>query len=160
MSVVRRYTSSTVRSGLLGHRRRRSAVGVASLLAAAVAAAAFVPSAQGVSGELRVVYVLATWGDSPFTTADAERVAAETDAFFRMSSGGRLAMPGSVAGPVRLPRSVFQSCDATAIRRAAPESVFAGFDRAVIVAPFLDACPFAGEANPTEVLLNGQLFRN
>ena len=63
-----------------------------------------------------------------------------------------------MVGPLRLPRAVFDSCDATALRDATPAATFAGYDRIVFVAPFLGTCNFAGEANPTEVLLNGRLF--
>ena len=136
----------------------RNVLGVA---VAVVAAALFVSPALGVSGQMRTVYVLTTWNQqSPFTTAETERVAAETDAFFRASSSGRFAMPPSVAGPIQLPRSVFNSCDATVVRNAAPPSLFEGFDRAVIITPQLDACQFHGEANPTEVFLNGRLTRS
>ena len=107
---------------------------------------------------MRTVYVLTTWNQqSPFTTAETEQVAAETDAFFRASSAGRFAMPGSVVGPIQLPRSVFNSCDATVVRNAAPPALFEGFDRAVIITPHVDVCQFHGEANPTEVFLNGFL---
>ena len=110
---------------------------------------------------MRTVYVLTSWTQqSPFTTAETERVAAETDAFFRASSSGRFAMPGSVAGPIQLPRSVFNSCDPTVLRNAAPQSLFEGFDRAVLITPRVDACQFGGWANPTEVLLNGFLSRS
>ena len=110
---------------------------------------------------MRTVYVLTTWNQqSPFTTAETERVAAETDTFFRASSAGRFAMPGSVAGPIQLPMSVFNSCDATVVRNAAPPSLFEGFDRAVIITPQVEACQFHGEANPTEVFLNGRLTRS
>ena len=110
---------------------------------------------------MRTVYVLTTWNQqSPFTTAETERVAAETDTFFRASSAGRFAMPGSVAGPIQLPMSVFNSCDATVVRNAAPPSLFEGFERAVIITPQVDACQFHGEANPTEVFLNGRLTRS
>ena len=132
---------------------------VLAILVAAVAAAASVPSASALSGELRVVYVLATWGPEPFTQADFERVAAETDAYFHASSAGRLSMHGTFGGAVRLPRAVFDSCDATVIRNAAPPALFAGFDRAVIVQPQVPSCAFGGEANPAEVLLNGLLYR-
>jgi hypothetical protein len=128
-------------------------------LVALVAAGLFVPSASAVSGELRVLYAFATWGPLPFTAADAERVAAETDAFIQASSSGRLSMPGSVAAPIRLPRAVFDSCDATVLRDASPPATFEGYDRIVFVTPPVPACRFAGEANPTEVLLNGLLFR-
>lgn len=129
-------------------------------LIAVLAAGLFVPSAAAVSGELRVLYVLATWGPTPFTQADVERVAAETDAFFRASSSGRLSMVGSVVGPIQLPRAVFDSCDATVLRLATPAATFNGYDRAAFVTPVVGACNFFGEANPTEVLLNGRLFRN
>jgi hypothetical protein len=129
-----------------------------ALLVAVIAAGASVPSASALSGEVRVVYVLATWGPEPFTQADFDRVAAETDAYFRASSAGRLSMPSTFGGVVRLPRAVFDSCDATVIRNAAPASAFAGSDRAVIVMPRVASCQFGGEANPTEVLLNGELY--
>ena len=38
------------------------------------------------------------------------------------------------------------------------QSAFAGYDRAAIITPPVSSCPFGGEANPTEVLLNGLLF--
>jgi hypothetical protein len=125
-----------------------------------VALALLVPSAGAATGQLRTLYVPATWGPTAFTQAELERVAAETDAFFRASSSGRFSMPGSVAGPVTLPRAVFDSCDATALRSEAPPSLFAGYDRAVFVTPIVERCQFFGEANPTEVLLNGRLFRS
>jgi hypothetical protein len=136
---------------------RRRTTAAAAFSIAALFAALLVPSAGAVSGEMRVLYVLATWGPVPFTQADADRVAAETDAFFRASSSGRFSMPGSFAGVVRLPRAVFDRCDATVIRNAAPPATFAGADRVVVVTPTVAACRFAGEANPTDVLLNGQL---
>ena len=129
-----------------------------AILVAVIAAGTSVPSASALSGEVRVVYVLATWGPEPFTQADFDRVAAETDAYFRASSAGRLSMPGTFGGAVRLPRAVFDSCDATVIRNAAPASAFVGSDRAVIVQPHVPSCQFGGEANPTEVLLNGALY--
>ena len=133
----------------------------ATLVLATLAATVFVSPASGVTGELRTVYVLTTWNDqAPFTTAETERVAAETDAFFRTSSSGRFSMPGSVVGPVRLPRSVFLSCDATVVRNAAPPALFTGYERAVMITPHVDACQFHGEANPTEVYLNGYLSRS
>jgi hypothetical protein len=129
-----------------------------AILVVVIVAGTSVPSASALSGEVRVVYVLATWGPEPFTQADFDRVAAETDAYFRASSAGRLSTPGAFGGVVRLPRAVFDSCDATVIRNAAPAPVFAGFDRAVIVTPRVSSCEFGGEANPTEVLLNGALY--
>jgi hypothetical protein len=137
---------------------RATSSNVLAVLAATLIAGLFVPSASAISGELRVLYVLATWGPMPFTQAEVESVAAETDALFRASSAGRFAMPGTVAGPIRIPRAVFGSCDATVLRNAAPATTFAGYDRVAFVTPVVEACRFAGEANPTEVLLNGRLF--
>ena len=131
---------------------------LAGAAAVVFGAGLFVPSAAAVSGELRVLYVLATWGPTPFSLAEAERVAVETDAFFHGSSSGRLSLRSSVAGSLELPRPVFDSCDATVLRNAAPASTFTQADRVVFVTPRVPTCPFAGEANPTEVLLNGQLF--
>jgi hypothetical protein len=140
-------------------RSRRRGSHLVTGLVALIAAGLFVPSASAVSGELRVLYAFATWGPLPFTEADAGRVAAETDAFIQASSSGRLSMPGSVSAPIWLPRAVFDSCDATALRNASPAATFEGYDRIVFVTPPVPACRFAGEANPTEVLLNGLLFR-
>jgi hypothetical protein len=130
------------------------------LLVAVVAAATLASPAAAITGELRTLYVQATWGPVPFTHGDLERVAAETDAYFRASSSGRLAMPGAVGGTIQLRRAVFDSCDATALRSEAPAPMFEGYDRVLFVTPFVPSCPFQGEANPTEVLLNGRLYRN
>jgi hypothetical protein len=136
--------------------RLAGSVAVATLIAGLLASPAL-----AVSGQMRTVYVLATWNQqAPFTPAETESVAAQTDAFFRASSSGRFSMPGSVVGPIRLPQSAFNSCDATVLRNAAPASLFEGFDRAVIIQPHVPACLFHGEANPTEVLLNGYLSRS
>ena len=127
-------------------------------LLALVATGLLVPSASAVPGELRVLYVIATWGPTPFAHDEVEHVAAETEAFFQAASGGRLSVESGIAAPLRLPRTVFDSCDATVLRNAAPPSTFAGFDRIAFLTPPVATCGFAGEANPTEVLLNGRLF--
>jgi hypothetical protein len=128
------------------------------LLGVILVAAVIVSPAGAVSGQMRTVYVLTTWnGQSPFSVAETEQVAAQTDAFFRASSSGRFAMPGSVVGPIQLARSVLASCDATVVRNAAPPALFEGFDRAVMITPHMNECQFHGEANPTEVFLNGFL---
>jgi Gametolysin peptidase M11 len=136
------------------------AITVRSTLALSLLVAGLLaPSATAVTGEMRTLYVLATWGPVPFSNDDLQRVGAESDAFFRASSSGRFSMPASVAGPVQLPPGVFSNCDATALRTALPASMFTGYDRITFVTPIVDRCPFFGEANPTEVLLNGRLFR-
>jgi hypothetical protein len=130
----------------------------AAVSSVVVAGGFLVPSAGAAAGELRVLYVHATWGPALFSEADLERVAAETDGYFRDSSSGRLSMTGSAHEALRLPRAVFDSCDATVLRNASPPATFAGFDRIVFVTPSISGCQFLGEANPTEVLLNGALF--
>ena len=131
-----------------------------SVLVTALVAAAFASPAAAITGQLRTLYVQATWGPAPFTNDDLARVAAETDAYFQASSSGRLSMPGVVGGTIQLRRAVFDSCDATALRSEAPAAMFDGYDRVLFVTPYVASCPFAGEANPTEVLLNGELYRN
>ncbi len=130
------------------------------LVVLGLAASIFASPAAAATGQLRTLYVQATWGPVPFMQADLERVARETDAYFRASSSGRLSMPGSVAAPIQLRRAAFDSCDATVLRNEAPAAMFEGFDRLLFVTPHVVGCPFAGEANPTEVLLNGALYRN
>ncbi len=131
------------------------------MLAAAIAATTAVVAAPAaaVSGQMRVLYVLATWGPRPFTVAQAQRVADDTDAFFRASSTGRFAMPGTVADWITLDRRIFDSCSATALRLESPPALLAGYDRVAFVTPRVAACTFAGEADPSEVLLNGLLTR-
>ena len=130
------------------------------LVVLALTAATLASPAAAATGQLRTLYVQATWGPVPFMQADLERVARETDAYFQASSSGRLSMPGSVAAPIQMRRAVFDSCDATVLRSEAPAAMFEGFDRVLFVTPHVASCPFGGEANPTEVLLNGALYRN
>ena len=136
------------------------ATAVRSLLVASVLLAGLLaPSAAAVTGQMRTLYVLATWGPVPFTNDDLLRAGVENDAYYRASSSGRFSMPPAVAGPVQLPRAVFNNCDATSLRVAMPASTFTGYERITFVTPLVDGCPFFGEANPTEVLLNGRLFK-
>jgi hypothetical protein len=126
---------------------------------ALAAAALLVPAtASAVTGQMRVLYVHATWGPPTFSHADTERMAAETDAFFQASSSGRFSMPGAVAGPVQLRRSVFDACDPAVLRNELPPSMLAGYERIAFITPIVDSCQFAGLANLTEVLLNGRMF--
>ena len=104
-----------------------------------------------------MLYVLATWGPMPFTHAQAQQVADETDRFMRASSSGRLTMPGSVAGPVVFRRSAFESCDAGALRQETPRDLVVGYAHVVFVTPFVEDCPFGGFASPPDALMNGRL---
>jgi hypothetical protein len=92
---------------------------------------------------MRVLYVLATRGPKPFTVA---------------SSAGRFSTAGSVA-EVTLDRAVLESCSPTELRLDTPASVLTGYDRVAFVTPLVSRCQVAGEADATEVLLNGRLFR-
>ena len=133
------------------------------LLALALAALAPLPAAGATLGEIRVLVILATWGPTPFTQDDARRVLAETDAFFRESSGGRVSLRVAVSGWHTLPRSRFDDCSADfltgAFRTLGGGPEIDGFDRLVYVTPLVPACAFHGEADPTAVLLNGRLTR-
>lgn len=128
-----------------------------ALVVVLLSAGLLVPSAGAVSGEFRVLYVLATWGPATFGAAEVELVAAQTDEFFQASSSERFSMPGTVVGPVTLRRAAFERCDATSLRNDAPAALTAGYDRIAFVTPVVPSCRFAGKAEPTEVLLNGRL---
>jgi hypothetical protein len=130
---------------------------VVALVVALLSAGLLVSSAGAVSGEFRVLYVLATWGPPTFGADEVELVAAQTDEFFQASSSERFSMPGTVVGPVTLRRAAFERCDATSLRNDAPAALTAGYDRVAFVTPVVPSCRFAGKAEPTEVLLNGQL---
>ena len=62
----------------------RSALAVSLVLVGLAA-----PSAAAVTGEMRTLYVLATWGPVPFSNEDLLRVGTETDAFFRGATSAR-----------------------------------------------------------------------
>jgi hypothetical protein len=68
-------------------------------------------------------------------------------------------MPGSVADWITFPRSLFDACSATALRLETSTALLAGYDRVAFLTPQVARCPFAGEADPSEVLLNGLLTR-
>jgi hypothetical protein len=125
-------------------------------LVAILSVSLFVPTASAIEGQLRVLYVLVTWGPTTPTHAEVERVAAETDALFRASSFGRLSMPGDVVGPILSlgPNTV---CDPTLDRFGLPPSLRAGYDRFVFVTPFVDECD-RGIAQEDSAMLNGELF--
>ena len=133
------------------------------LLALALAVFAPLPASGATLGEVRVLVILATWGPTPFTQEDAHRVLAETDAFFRESSGGRASLRTAVSGWHTLPRARFDDCSAdfltSAFRTLGGGPATDAFDRLVYVTPLVPACAFHGEADPTAVLLNGRLTR-
>ena len=106
----------------------------------ALATAIFESPAAAATGQLRRLYVQATWGPVPFMQADLERVARETDAYFQGSSSGRLSMPGSVAAPIQLRRAAFDSCDATVHRNEAPAPMLEGFDGVLFITARVARC--------------------
>lgn len=131
---------------------------MAVALALAVATVLALPASAQTTGQLRVLFALTTWGPTPFTLADAERVLAESDAYFRQQSSGRLTMTGGAVGWLRVPRATFDACNPDALRDATPPTTLAGYDRVVFVTPTVPACRFLGLAGATDVVLNGGLF--
>ena len=123
-----------------------------------LAAVLSLPASAQTTGQLRVLFALTTWGPTPFTLAQAEQVLAESGAFFRTSSAGRLTMTGSAIGWVRLPRPLFDNCNPEVLRAATSPSTLAGYDRVVFVTPTISDCRFLGIANSTDAVLNGALF--
>ncbi|MGH2997540.1 MAG: reprolysin-like metallopeptidase, partial [Gaiellaceae bacterium] len=131
---------------------------------ALLAALASPPAAQAITGEQRVLVVLATWGPEPFER-DAVRdiVFEQADAFLRASSFGQLSLTGEVtpwlgAFPGR------PDCATRTIARGARDAATAAgfelgsFDRLIYLFP-RNGCPFGGLGTGSEVWLNGRVFR-
>ena len=108
---------------------------------------------------MRTLYVLATWGPcrSPMTTccvsAPRPTPSSAPPPWAILHAAARGGRSGAAAA------GVFSNCDATSLRVAMPASMFTPYERIAFVTPIVDGCPFTGEANPTEVLLNGHLYR-
>ena len=141
----------------------------AALVTALLALGAASPAA-GVTGEQRVLVVLATWGPTPFDARDVRReVFDEAAAFFRRASFGKLTLRGEVTTwlPVLqpspactdewwvqgIPRSVSVPARAGAVGRGYD---VASYDRVVYVVPG-SRCGFLGLGWGAEALLNGSI---
>lgn len=145
--------------------RAPAAVHAVALLALGSAA-----PADAVTGEQRVLVVLATWGPTPFLTADVRRVVfTEADAFLRRSSYGKVRLRGEVTSWLRVLPTTTGCADEwweVGIPRAVSEPARAGasgrgyrlaaYNRFVYVVPS-SACAYIGMGWETEVLLNGSL---
>jgi hypothetical protein len=145
--------------------RAPAAVLVGALLALGSAA-----PVEAVTGEQRVLAVLATWGPTPFQAEDVRRVIfAEADAFLRRSSYGKVHLRGEVTSWLRvlpqttgcsdewwevgIPTSVSGPARAAAAGRGFR---LADYHRFVYIVPG-SRCAFLGMGWETEVLLNGSL---
>jgi hypothetical protein len=123
-----------------------------------------------VTGEQRVLVILATWGPTPFQAADVRRVVfTEADALLRRVSFGRVSLRGEVTSWLSVlppspectddfwaegvPRSVSTPAQAAAAARGHRLS---DFQRVIYVMPS-SRCAFIGLGAGDEVLLNGAL---
>jgi len=145
--------------------RARSVALFGALLALGSAA-----PAEAVTGQQRVLAVLATWGPTPFAAEDVRRVIfTEADTFLRRSSYGKVSLRGEVTSWLRvLPQSTGCSDEwwldgiPTAVsvpaRAAAANRGYrlADYNRFVYVVPG-SRCAFVGLGWENEVLLNGSL---
>ena len=148
--------------------RARAAVLLGALLALGPGA-----PAEAVTGQQRVLVVLATWGPTPFQADDVRRVLfTEADAFLRRSSYGKVSLRGDVTAWLRvLPPTT--SCSDEWWEEGIPTSVsvparaaaenrgfrLGDYHRFVYVVPG-SRCAFLGLGWESEVLLNGSLSRD
>jgi hypothetical protein len=145
-------------------------VALAGVLLALGAATRSEAVSDAVTGEQRVLVVLATWGPTPFEAADVRRVIfTEADALVRRASYGRVSLRGDVTSWLSvlqpspectdewwaegIPRSVSTPAQAAAAARGFR---LANYDRFVYVMPSA-RCAFIGLGAGHEALLNGVL---
>lgn len=141
----------------------------AVLLGALLALGSGAP-ADAVTGEQRVLAVLATWGPTPFDGDDVRRVIfSDADAFLSRSSYGKVSLRGEVTSWLRvltptsgcpdewweegIPTSVSGPARAGAAGRGYR---LGDYNRFVYIVP-RSRCAFLGLGWETEVLLNGSL---
>jgi hypothetical protein len=126
--------------------------------------------AEAVTGQQRVLVVLATWGPTPFQADDVRRVIfTEADAFLQRSSYGKMNLRGDVTSWLRvLPQTT--GCSDEWWEEGIPSSVssparaaasgrgykLAEYERFVYIVPG-SRCAFLGLGWESEVLLNGAL---
>jgi hypothetical protein len=143
---------------------------VVALVGVLLALGAASPTVGAVSGEQRVLVMLATWGPTPFQAADVRRVVfTEADAMLRRASFGRVSLRGDVTSWLSvlppspectdewwadgIPRSVSVPAQAAAAARGYRLSEYHRF---VYVMP-ASRCAFIGLGAGQEALLNGAL---
>jgi gametolysin peptidase M11 len=136
---------------------------VGALLALGIAA-----PVKAVTGDQRVLVMLATWGPTPFQAADVRRVVfTEADALVRRASFGRASLRGEVTSWLSvlppspectdewwasgIPRSVSVPSQAAAVERGYR---LADYNRFVYLMP-TSRCAFIGLGAGEEALLNG-----
>ena len=132
-------------------------------LAACLAAAVGAPGAEAFTtlGEQRVLILPATWGPEPFSVAQIEAVAKETDEWVRRASFGKAWLSTVTTPWLRVP-STRAACNPNRVTEdAKAAAVAAGFDlsrfsRYAVIQPE-GTCAFGGVALGFEVLVNGRL---
>src|SRR5215211_4995930 len=112
-------------------------------------------------GEQRVLILPATWGPQPFSVAEVEGVAHETDEWVRRTSYGKAWLSTVTTPWLRVP-SAGEACNPARVAEdAKAAAAAAGFDlskfsRYAVVQP-QGLCSFGGVALGFEVLINGRL---
>jgi hypothetical protein len=138
-------------------------------LAGALLALGVATPGDAVTGEQRVLVMLATWGPTPFDAADVRRVMTEADALVRRASFGRVSLDGDVTSWLSvlppspectdewwaegIPRSVSTPAQTAAAARGYR---LGDYQRFVYVMPSA-RCAFIGLGAGEEALLNGVL---
>jgi hypothetical protein len=132
------------------------------LLVAAVAAlSGSAPAIAVVSGEQSLLVIRATWGPKPFATEEVNDVLGKVDAFFRVSSFGRMSFRSTLTPWVRAFAEA-PACNPLTIAYPADDAARAAgydpaaYDRIVYLFPKTE-CAWAGSRWGKRALLNGTL---
>jgi len=118
-------------------------------------------SAFRTHGEQRVLILPATWGPQPFSIAEIEAVARQTDEWVQRTSYGKAWLSTVTAPWLRVP-STGGTCNPSRVaddaKAAAAAAGFdlAAFGRYAVIQPE-GQCPFGGVALGFELLINGRL---
>jgi hypothetical protein len=136
---------------------------VALVFAFAAAAVVVAPAAGAFPtlGEQRVLILPATWGPEPFSVAQIEAVAKETDDWVRRASFGKAWLSTVTTPWLRVPSTRGACNPARVTEDAKAAAAAAGFDltkfsRYAVIQPE-GVCAFGGVALGFEVLVNGRL---
>ena len=134
-------------------------------MAAAAAALAGADATRGVSGEVRLLVVLATWGPEPVPATAARAAVAETTAYVAEASFGRVQLRAEVTPWLRAYAAPLPSCDLAAVERdARSAAAAAGYDASAytqlaFVFPRI-SCPWAGAYFENDIWANGDFDRH
>ncbi len=117
-----------------------------------------------ITGEQRVLVVLATWGPEPFSPAEVRRVLEQSDLFLRGSSYGKVSLRATVTPWLAIP-DYSATCTYDPVRRASRPAVLglgydpSAFDGVLYLYPRVP-CNWMGLTLGKEVWLNGALSRD